>query len=174
MLTDIFYRSLYYKMFNCEFSDFSFVSANGTSCTGKLRNISPFFGTAGNYYPHIAKFRKDSSYGAGVVFGTGTTPPTISDRTWAGTNITTFTASVSVSSGEENGKAYIEALYTITNTGSEAFTIGEICTFANCSASTNTNYSALMDRTVLENPVAIPVGGIGQVTYRIYADMMTS
>ena len=66
-------------------------------------------------------------------------------------------------------------MFTLTNTGSEDFTISELglVTYAYI---TNTNgycyeNNFLLERTVLENPITIPAnGGVGQVTYTIRMD----
>ena len=61
----------------------------------------------------------------------------------------------------------ITALYTITNTGSSAFTIGELGLIAATYTNVSTNSKCLVERTVLDTPVTIPAGGIGQVEYTI-------
>lgn len=114
----------------------------------------------------------------GVVFGTGTTPPTVDDYCLSGEIIpstVTATAAKSVES-DETGRT-ITVVYTLTNTGADAVTIGEIGYFVNsdkAAFATLGSYGngyyrniGLLDRTVLDTPVTIAAGGVGQVTYTI-------
>lgn len=107
----------------------------------------------------------------GAIIGTGTTAPTFDDYALSGELISTFSATVSFSSAADNDGVTNTAVYTITNTGSTAFTIGEIGLFVNATnAATSTTggkYCVLVERSLLEVPVTIPAGGVGQVTYAI-------
>ncbi len=105
----------------------------------------------------------------GVIFGTGTTPPTLEDYSLSGTLITTITCTSSLTTKADAEGMTLTALYTITNTASTAITIGEIalmCNLYNSSNSTH-SYKGLVERTVLDEPVTIEPGGVGQVTYTI-------
>jgi len=105
----------------------------------------------------------------GVIFGDGDTPVTADDYLLAGTPITTCNVThVNYSVGDDQGVT-LEKVFTVTNTGSTEFTIREagiVCGFY--SSSNYYNY-ALVERTVLDVPVTVPPGGVGQVTYRIRA-----
>ena len=69
------------------------------------------------------------------------------------------------------------ATYTITNNGSEAVTIAEVAIMARILTDANGSNAAatlqLWERTVLDYPVTIPAGGIGQVTYTVRMDWPT-
>lgn len=112
----------------------------------------------------------DSSRG-GVILGTGTTPPTIDDYDLSGALIDGYTYTAFVSSSLIDNGVRISGLYTITNTGTTEFTIGEIGLMANIDGALPNNvaiqYKALLERTVLDTPVTIPAGGVGQVTYTL-------
>lgn len=103
----------------------------------------------------------------GVIFGNGSTPPTIEDFALSGKQITSFTYSLASLSTNVLGDGAVErtGIYTITNTGTEDFTISEIG-LVTCPAN-NTKKTVLFERTLLETPVTIQAGGVGQVTYTI-------
>lgn len=122
-------------------------------------------------YPSIYFLQTSLTSSGGAIIGTGTTPATIDDYKLAGDMITTFTYSKTVTITHDDEKTTITALYTITNTGNAAFTIGEIGLMAGSYASTNTSYRCLVERTVLDSPVTIEAGGVGQVTYTIEINM---
>lgn len=111
---------------------------------------------------------------SGVVFGTGTAPVTFDDYTLSGTEITSYTYSRTVTKSVDELGMSITGLYTITNTSNESFTIGEVglrCTYNGSSGSSNI---IMIERTVLESPVTIPAGGVGQVTYTIRMNYPTA
>lgn len=122
--------------------------------------------------------RKDdikNSNGYGVWFGDGETPPTRDDYRWAGTIAKNFTHQVSVSSTADAIGISTTAVYTITNNNSTEITIREICMFSRWYRATTSDYHGyLIDRTVLDTPVTIPAGGIGQVTYTIRMNYPTA
>lgn len=104
------------------------------------------------------------SSGTGVVIGSGSTPPTTNDYCMEN-QITTVTGTVGLtkSIGDNQDYASITALLTITNTGSEDITINEI----GLQIKTTGNWTYLVERTVLDAPVTIASGGVGQITYSI-------
>ena len=121
---------------------------------------------------HAALDKTPTNIAQGVVFGDGDTAPTFNDYGLAGNQFTTFTATKSVSYEVTDNGTKITALYTITNTGEE-FTIREVCAFA--TPYINDYWRPLMvERTVLDTPVTIPAGGIGQVTYPIQMNYPTT
>lgn len=107
----------------------------------------------------------------GVVFGTGTTAPALDDYCLSGDLITTFAYTVaSFTVDADDTGVTITALYTLTNTGDDAFTIGEVGLIASTYDNSNyksANYKCLLERTVLDTPVTIAAGGVGQVTYTL-------
>lgn len=117
----------------------------------------------------------------GQVFGTGTTPPTVDDYCVSGSEITnlTFTKTVTYGAGT------VTCTYVITNGNSDPVTIGEVALFTPGSFTLYYNYSSgsnkttfyktvMLERTVLDTPVTIPAGGIGQVTYTIRMNYPTA
>ena len=111
----------------------------------------------------------NNNQGAGVYFGTGAVAPSFDDYTFSGDIIHTAQATPTVNTVNlDNGKA-ITGVYTITNTGAEEITIREVgLVWA------ERKYRILLDRTVLDTPVTIPAGGIGQVVYTITLNLPTA
>lgn len=133
----------------------------------------PFFGdpSDSSVNPTPQKIRTSTTSYGGVVLGTGTVAPTLDDYKLSGDLITTVTASCSFTmTPDENGITF-KSLFTITNTGDSDITIGEIGLICNPYNSSSAEvYKALLERTVLDSPVAIEAGGVGQVTYTIRMD----
>lgn len=108
-----------------------------------------------------------------TLFGSGTTPPTMDDYKLEGTVATNCTCSHTIEStiSEDGSEGTMTVTYTITNNNDAEITIGEIGIFLEMywltGYSTCTNYPYLVERTVLESPITIPAGGVGQVTYTI-------
>ena len=109
-----------------------------------------------------------SQYG-GVYLGTGTTPPTFEDIAMSGDLITTYNYSTVVTKTfNANGGVKFACEYTVTNTGSSAFTVGEIGLFANLRDTSNSGgFKALLERTVLDTPITIEAGGVGKIHYTV-------
>lgn len=103
-----------------------------------------------------------------VRFGDGDTPPTRDDYKLSGNVITGFTSTYAktVSKQDENGFT-VTALHTITNNNSNEITIREVGKFSRTQYASGSYTQYLLDRTVLDTPVTIPAGGIGQVEYTI-------
>jgi hypothetical protein len=120
-----------------------------------------------NYAGYMGYITANIGSATGTIIGTGTTPPALDDYCLSGTMITAFTSSSNISKGSDEQGDYLEALHTITNTGSEPFTIGEIGLVGRSSNATNASSRFLFERTVLDEPVTIPAGGVGQVTHKI-------
>ena len=124
--------------------------------------------------PSMYYIQTATDSGGGVILGTGTTTPTLDDYCLSGDMITTFTYSKNVTVISDESGVTITALYTITNTGSSAFTIGELGLIAATFSSTITSNKCLVERTVLDTPVTIPAGGVGQVEYTITFNLPTA
>lgn len=116
------------------------------------------------------------SYGQGVFFGDGTTPPTADDYKLSGNVVGNFTHTVvSVTNTTDENGVSITALYNITNTDSNPITISEIGLFFIWGrTSTQDTYAYLVDRTLLESPVTIEPNGIGQITYTVRLNIPTT
>jgi hypothetical protein len=127
------------------------------------------------FFADMNNLQNVGSSASGVRLGDGTVPPTPEDWNLSGSMITTFVMT-SVVTGviADDGSCTKTATYTITNSGSTDIVISEIGYFGAIQTHyTNANYNQkstvlhLLDRTLLEEPVTIPPGGIGQVTYSI-------
>ena len=95
----------------------------------------------------------------GVAFGNGTRQPSEDDYTLSGSLVTAFTASAIMS---KTGNT-ITVTYTLTATAD--ITISEIGLFGLYYEGNRHPY--LLERTLLDEPVTIPAGGVGQVEYTI-------
>ena len=164
-------------------TELTFTSCNGNVLSSKLGNVSTDYmysmllfsmGSVANNYSG----KPSVPWGTGVIFGDGTTPPTVDDFHLSGANIIPGSAytmtTVRSATINDDGSITRTALYTITNGSADDFTISEIgvyqsvpCTGAN---GHEENY-VLMDRTLLDEPVTIPAGGVGQVTYNVTFDV---
>ena len=117
--------------------------------------------------PCLHKMRTSYSGYGGVVIGTGTQEPTLDDYELAGDVISSYTYSVSITKEFSDNIATVTALYTITNTGTKAFTIGEIGLQCDLGEDGTANNKALLERTILDSPLTVEPGGVGQLTYTI-------
>ena len=99
-----------------------------------------------------------------VVFGDGDAAVTIHDYKLSG-NTLNVVGTVASSYVYDADGVSVTNIYTLTNGSDEAITIKEmgICTNIRSSYSSY----ALMDRTLLDTPVTIAAGDVGQVTYTI-------
>lgn len=106
-----------------------------------------------------------------IVFGTGTTPPTVNDTTLSGDvitgiNITCLTGSKKITANEKG--VTVTNVYTIFNNNSNAITVGEIAWFGSAyTTSSGLNDAVMFDRSVLPEPVTIPVGATALIEYTI-------
>ena len=126
--------------------------------------------------PSLYYLCKYLSSKGGVVLGSGTTSPTIDDYTLSGEVFHKFNFTADVTKECDEDGVTFTAIYTITNTGDSDFTIGEIGLITTLTGSTGSgdeSYRGLLERTVLDTPVTIQAGGIGQVTYSIRVNYPT-
>lgn len=148
-------------------------------------NFIPYFMTrlANPAYlgEHTGSYTVDVHQTSGVAFGNGTTEPTADDLTLSGDFIHGLVANSNViitseMNVDDTGCTYT-TLYTITNSTDADITISEMGIFSNFYGSTG-SYSTIktqvipymIERTLLETPVTIPVNGVGQVTYTFRID----
>ena len=142
------------------------VSYNGAS--GNVYcNLSKVAGYTGFYYPMNAVRTSLNNATCGVCFGDGTASPTEDDYNLSGNIITTITATATQSRTSVEDGGIMSAVYTITNTGSESITISEIGMFSYWYTSSTAYSTFLCERSLLDTPVTIEPGGVGQVTYTI-------
>lgn len=110
----------------------------------------------------------------GVYFGAGTTAASKDDYTLENP----ITAGLSISNNNivennDNGAYMFSANYLLTNTTDAEMTISELGVFlpvaidSNTSSQYNKFANALMERSVLNNPVVIPPGETKFVTYKL-------
>ena len=89
--------------------------------------------------------------------------------------IQNIAASISKTYSYSEAQPSLKAVYTITNNNAEEITIREVALhvlfYRTTSGSTN---GCVIDRTVLDTPVTIPAGGVGQVEYTITFNLPTS
>lgn len=145
---------------------------------GSERNLSVGYGWIGtgsssDSYCPIGYVRTNLTGTAGfVAFGTGTTPPTLDDYTLSGNIVTGISTTAKVSGGFTDSGTEVSATYTITNNNDTAVTIGEIGAFG--ASGSTTGKGVMLERTVLESPITIEPGGVGQVTYTLRCDIQTA
>lgn len=103
---------------------------------------------------------------AGVILGSGSTPATFDDYKLE-SQITTGLSGTTVNSADEDYNRV--STITLTNTSGGSITIGEIGirAFIYTGENSSSMSVALIERTVLDTPVTIEPGGVGQVTYTI-------
>lgn len=109
-----------------------------------------------------------SGAGGGVYFGTGSTPATWNDYTLE----SPITSGLTTSSGgrltERSGDTYSYLVtYTLYNNTDADINIYEVGLFSPVSYRDDQHYLALMERTVLTEPITIPAGESKLVTYKI-------
>lgn len=152
---------------------YDYNTVKATSCTGSqlaLPNLFPWFGNTSNswQYPSVYYVKKSlNESGGGVLFGTGDAAPTMDDYKLDGDIISDFSYSAAVTKTFDDDNATVTALYTVTNTGTAPMTIKEIGLVVCGSSSNGAANRTLLERTVLETPITIEPGGVGQVTYTI-------
>lgn len=118
-----------------------------------------------------------------VLFGTGTTAPTMDDYKMESPISSGMTASFLASATTiADGVCTRKYIYTLTNGTTNDITISEIGAFAyayyaKTAEYGDTNYTSagafMLDHTLLDEPVTIPADGVGQVTYTITMDYPT-
>lgn len=111
----------------------------------------------------------------GVLFGTGDTPASLDDYKLAGDVIQNIDASISKTYSYSEAQPSLKAVYTITNNNAAAITIKEVALNVQYNYNSNGGSTGcVIDRTVLDTPVTIPAGGVGQVEYTITFNLPTA
>lgn len=111
----------------------------------------------------------------GIVFGDGANTPTEDDFCLSGSWISGLSATITRSGSTDENGAFETLLITVTNTNDTDVTVCEVGWQASGYINTTgTAKTCLFDRTVLDTPVTIPAGGIGQVTYTIRMNYPTA
>ena len=141
-----------------------------------------------NFYPHysqpagylgglLSSVLNEASYRQGVLFGDGNTAVTINDHCLSGNVIPLSSDNVRVSITNEASDSglTVKARYTITNVASTDITIREVGLMEGYRYHNDSSDAAvLVDRTVLDTPVTIPAGDVGQVEYTITSNYPTA
>ena len=143
---------------------------------GRLCYASPQF----NNFPYSVStsLTLQKTY-AGISVGTGDTAATENDYNLE----STITSGVSLAlasktSGCDGGCPYVEFRVTVTNTGSDAVTVKEICykqqiaAVAKLGGRSSSNTIVMLDRTVLSTPMTVAAGDAGIIVYRLKTDPM--
>ena len=137
-------------------------------------NVTLYYSDVSNCAPLLGFFQNSveiaGTYSSGVMFGTNSTPPTFEDYTINNTGVTVTGTIAKTVNINDNGSVTAVLNCTLTNTGETEITISEVGLKASF---TNTG-SVLFDRTVLDTPVTIPAGGVGQVEYTITFNLPTA
>ena len=123
--------------------------------------------------------RASNSTAEGVRIGTGTTPATADDYNLEATIESGYSQAYadSVSINVDADGVSVFASIAVTNTSTEALTISEIGLagkVCNSSGSSNNTCLALIDRTVLEEPITINPNETKQLTYTIRMNYPTA
>ena len=168
MITKNWYKTIATLMF-CEKGtswNVGILGANGVSSEHYFYYNTSFY-TTYNLAEALQHIRTNYE-NRGVRFGTGNAPATLDDYKLSGDIITTLSGTCAISRGADTNGAYITALYTLTNSGDSDVTVAEVGTFVNINKTSSSNHAyPMLDRTVLDTPVTIPAGGVGQIVYTI-------
>lgn len=168
MFTRVFYESLACNFSNSGPSNILIKNNVGDNQTVPYPQKFGDIGALRSALATFCKVSKSTVFNGGVAFGDGNTPVTVDDYQLSGNHLTAYTPSYDCKINEDLDE--ITWTYTITNNGTTAFTIKEIGVFI--SASYN-YYNALVLREVLDSPVTIEAGGVGQVTLKIKVNVPT-
>ena len=107
----------------------------------------------------------------GVMFGDGSSANE-DDYKLSGNIVKAFAGSASATTiVNDDGTFTKKAIYTITNTSDGDLTISEILYLGETRSGGSTVCYCATEHTVLDSPLVIPVGGVGQITYEITFDM---
>lgn len=164
----------YYKIlgmyFMYRFAGVSLTLPNGTSANAYYYNANT---ASHNLCLDNLQTLSTSYSSVGVIFGDGTTPPTHTDYCLSGDVVTGIVASSTRKATGTDDAAENTVLFTITNNNAKAVTIGEVgyvgyINFYTGPTGSGTNSDRLLlERTLLESPITIEPGGVGQVTYTL-------
>lgn len=163
MLTKNFYAWLKAALFK---TSAAFIQPNGAEVTTSLRSEEAPFEAMNKW--------SSSQTSVGVSFGTGTTPAAASnyqlESILNSQQIGVSTPSAVSFSRADTYEEY-SVSFGVTNKAAEAITISEVGLttkpYYMANGNQYTYYYALVDRTVLDEPITIPAGQSKQVTYTI-------
>ena len=169
MFLDNYYRILG-MYFAQRFDGVSLTLTNGVSVKAYYYNVN----TAPYNFCMESLSNLSTNYGSnGVIFGDGTTPPAASDYCLSGNVVTGIVASSTRSATCTDNGSENTVLFTITNNNIKSVTISEVGYvgynqyYTGPTGSGSYSERFLLDRTLLESPITIEPGGVGQVTYTL-------
>ena len=111
----------------------------------------------------------------GISIGTGNTAATENDYCLEApiTSGVTLTLTATKGGCDSPGDPYVEYYITVTNTGSSAITVKEICYKQKMKATAkpggtgSSDVIVMLDRTVLTEPMTVPAGDAGVIIYKL-------
>lgn len=162
MFTKNWYKGLFGKMVTG--SAVSAIATDGTANAASYAYMTKSSTEKQTNCPLGCIQTSDITRYGGVAFGTGTTPPTLDDYCLSGDMIAGIVASCVFQENSDDSGCTLTMVYTIVNNNSSEITIGEVAAFCGSGGSTK---GFMLERTMLDSPVTIPAGGVGQVTYTI-------
>ena len=147
-----------------------------TTTNGTVRDHSYYYNDTSDWiFNAMSSFNtRDTDYG--VRIGTGTTPATVGDYNLevpitAGVS---FNNSSSTVFNMDDDGCSVYATSGVTNTGTETLSVSEIGLFAKLYYASGTMCVAMVDRTVLDEPIVINPGETKQLTYTIRMNYPTA
>ena len=171
MLTNNFWKCIQSMYARKKVSTMDFVGTDGKVFNGATGNYRVSF----TWIEDVPTVQTNKT-SRGIRFGDSDEAPSADDYWLKGNIISGFTYTVTTI-WDADGQGHL--LFTITNTSSNAFTIKEVAWVSPITSYWNNNSSsaggvAMLDRTVLDTPVTIPAGGVGQVEYTITFNLPTA
>ena len=108
-------------------------------------------------------------YNPGIGLGTGTTEPLPTDYNLSGNRLlSNLGVTINKNKTYNDDGCKHSSVITVTNNNSSDITITEVAWFGYIYQSNTSSFSvAMFDRTLLDEPLTIPAGGTGQITYTI-------
>ena len=100
-----------------------------------------------------------------VIFGKGTTPPTLGDYSLENQITSGLTITSTLSSSVNTDNVTVHLMFSIANTSEEDISIAEIGLRAPVFKTGSSYTTVLLDRTVLAEPVTVPAGGSAMLDY---------
>lgn len=171
----MFLKNYYKALALYSFSDnvLSATNIQGVNVDGNTYTLYNYYGVTPTFMytnvqsaaTHVAQTSITGN--PGVIFGDGDTAVTFDDHALAGNLFTTFSFTQTSVVGSDESGMYKTVTFILTNTGDTAFTIKEIGLMGKIASGGKTFRNYLFERTVLESPVTIEPGGIGEVTYTV-------
>lgn len=168
MILRNYYKAFAYEVFGVKIADLKPVAMDGDLRTsGTLHH--EFDNANSNNVPYMGRVNTGvlTHTKTGIILGSGSTPPTFDDYKLDSRIQADTTSTVSLTSDADEGGVYISAVITLVNNSDTQLTISECGLYCATSVTNGDNSMVLLDRTVLDAPVTIPSGGVGQLTYTI-------